>query len=294
MEDIERDNLVAEKNLKQTSRIQHPLGPTYETRPQQFIASPQLPTQPAPIQYQAPLRQATQQYQYQYQKPQQYSAPQQYLVQNEKYYSQPTYQVQYVAPPQQQQSFYFLQPVTSPQTQMNSKVSGQKGPLQVIMLLDPNQAVLRNPHVQANLLKEDAHTHNLAGLLQKNAYTNHINQNFQIPQRQVPPVQPQGAPQASFGFQNPNLFYLQQPQTQYYMVPISSFYPQNFKQHRSFEQQTQQSLQNVAILPRRQPTSLLDSYIPSALQIQYLKQLQEAASQHVPQVVKYEGFDQEH
>lgn len=284
LEDIERDNLAAEKQRKH-SRMQ---TGTFDTRPQQFIPSPQLPSSPAPPQFHNALR--SQQLQFvpiNYQKPP-YAAPQQYLIPNEKYYNQqPSYQFQYVTPQTQNvapnQNFVFVQPITAETNQVPKFV--QQKNVQYLMILDPNVHILRNPHVQANLLKEDAHQHNLAGLLQKNAYTNSIPQNYRAP-APAQPVQPaQPTPLQNFGFQSQQPYYFVQPTPQFqYMFP--TFAPPKYQR---FEQQVQSSIPSLSVAPKRQPTSLLDSYIPSAVQIQYLKQLQEAASHSVPQIVKYDN-----
>lgn len=287
LEDIERDNLVAEKRNKQTTRPTLPSGnPHYETRPQQFIPSPQVPQSPAPPQYQQPQRQQIQYIPVQYQKPYQYVSPQQYVIANERYYPQPSYQIQYVTPPNYNpnQNFVFVQPVVAESTQI-PKIAHQKG-VQYVMFLEPNAGILKTPNLHANLGKDEAHTHNLAALLQRNAYTNTLPNNYRGPPPQTQQAQP--TPHQTYSFQPPFYFAPQNQQVfqQQYVVPNFAFKPPQ----RNFEtQQAQSSIASVAVVPKRQPTSLLDSYIPSVLQLQYYKQLQEAASNNVPQVVKFEG-----
>lgn len=298
LEDIEKDNLAAERRTKHRMQPRmHLLNIQYDTRPQQFSQASQVPSSPAPAQYHSPPK--TQHVHYlsvNYQKPP-YAAPQQYIQPADKYtqYSQPSYQIQYVAPPTHPsppQSYIFIQPITADSNQM-AKLAHQKN-IQFFMVLDPNSHYLKNPHVQASLLKEDAHQHNLAGLLQRNAYTNSIPQNYRPPTQQ-PQIQQPSSSQQTFGFQHPMYFL---PQNQPYQFMVPSYVG---KQQRGYEQQGAASITSLSVVPKRQPTSLLDSYIPSVLQIQYLKHLQESASNTVPQIVKFEdgkretfvGFDHE-
>lgn len=301
LEDIERDNLASEKSSKQPQpQIRGQPGgnpPQYNTAPQQFKPSFQIPQAPAAPQYQQALPKTLPQQNFQYlpvqyqsAKPQ-YVLPQQYLVENNKgYLPQQYYQVQYLSQATQnypaiqsypQQNYIYVQPEASSTNQIQ-QIAPQNG-VQYVMFLEPNVEYLKNPHVQANIAKNDAHTHNLVGLLQRNAYTNTIPQNYRAPLPQ--PIQtPQPTPHQTFSFQPPNF---PVPQThqgpQYNIVPQQQYiipglsYTKN--QGGDFDpHQGQQSVTSLSFIGKRQPTSLLDSYIPSVLQLQYYKQLQEGQS----------------
>lgn len=306
LEDIERDNLLSEKQIKQQQQLkqqhlqylqpnagQHvPQHVAQHVAQQPFIPSPQiLPQQPAPPQYQQPLTYRYPQVKYQYvpvpvpvqAKTHQYVSPQQLYVQNDKY--TPQYQFQYVAQPTQNypQNYLYIQPVVAPSNHIPN-IAQPKG-VQYVMFLEPNQGLLRNPNIQKNLLEHTAYTHNLVGLLQRNAHTNVLPQNYRPAPQQPQPQQPQPTPHQTFSFRPPVQAYYIPQQPQLNIVPSGITYANPDKLET---QQTQQSITSLAFAEKRQPTSLLDSYIPSVLQIQYYKQLQEAQSPNsIPRTEKF-------
>lgn len=235
LEDIERDNLISEKQIK------HP-GVQASHQPQPFIPSQQIPVR---------------------HQPQQLVVPRQYIL------AHPQYQIQYVPqhqPQPQQRVIYVQSPII------------KQPPVQYVMLVNPNEAY-KNQHVQNGIHHDphnSQHTHNLVGLLQRNAYTNSVSNNFRppLPPPQPVPQQQPPTPHQLYSFRpgpgTPLPFVVQQ-----YAIPgITYAHPRQGSQDG---QQAQQSVATVALAPAvRQPTSLLDSYVPSVLQLQYYRQLQEA------------------
>lgn len=263
----------------------------------------------------------------------------QYQFPSEESILQDPYLHQYFAQSAPQQQYIFLQ---QPQATNQIPVIENKpqnppqnlGGIQYVQFVDSNTERLRNPQTQTKFLDhQHKSNHNLAGLIQRTAYTNTLPSNYRGPAPQtyrvqgaplplvpqnlyvIPPSGPPPPPPAGNIYQQqepnrqnnqvlgqqrfliPGIIYAQnQPQPQYQNVPYQlppqpqppqyrlkqqqpQFQipqPQYQPQKPSFneQQQTQQSIANV-VYEKREPKSLLDSYVPSVLQIQYYKELQQ-------------------
>ncbi|GLV35816.1 hypothetical protein CBL_01032 [Carabus blaptoides fortunei] len=299
LEDIERDTLNSEsyvqqqqqnqaKNFQELPPPQYFVTPRPETftGPHQFAPDarqfnvqpqPQDVLQSTPLQFLQELAAgAQQQQQYPYVPD---NSVQQYTPQ---YYTQ--------SPPQQQQAQKYLYVPQNPP---------QNGLKLGIQYADPNTEYLRNPQIHSTLLKQHETSHNLAGLIQRTAYTNVLPPNYRQPAPQTYRLSGLAAQQ----YVNQNVYVLPQPTATRTLQPAHPLYQrtnQLLAQQRFLvpgftyrgatapvyeQQQTQQSIANV-VYEKKQPQSLLDSYVPSVLQIEYYKQLQQQQQNALPTEVK--------
>lgn len=291
LEDIERDNLKSERKAKQESKVitsssytqqvpntqtanpiaaplQYnflPLKTAQNYAQQQQYSPQQYSVRPSPAQQYVP-QQYTSTPQQQYTPPQQYYTTYQPTVQfrqyKQQYVEQPTHYQQYENVPlitdnsiaQQQPAYYtpryvYVQPIPAASTSVQSVVD-PKARIQYVMYIPtPAYVTASNPKSE-NALQESQEYVNIVPQTYVNYPSQQQEQEYEtaaVDDNQYTQYDVQDAAKSA-GVQYVKAS--QEPEEQRYVSP-------------------------EYVTPKKQPKSLLDSYVPSYLQVQYYKQQQQ-------------------
>lgn len=273
LEDIERDNLKSERKVKQESKVI-----TSSSYTQQVPASQAAKPVSAPLQYNfLPLKTPQNYVQQQYTQSQQYPAPvqqyvpQQYTTQQyytlqppvqqirqykqQQYVEQPTQQYQYQQyenvplvtdnsiaqqPAYYMQRYVYVQPYPAASTSVQSVVD-PKGNVQYVMYIPTPTYVTPNAKSE-NTLQETQEYVNVV----PQGYSNYAAQSYETP-----------------------------ADNQYVQYVTEDTRPSDVQYVKATQElEAPKYAQQEYVSPKKAPKSLLDSYVPSYLQIQYYKQQQ--------------------
>lgn len=269
LEDIERDNLKSERKAKQESKVITSSSYTQQVPPTQtpkLLSTPQqynfLPLKTVQNYAQQPQYTQNQQYPTPVQQyiPQQYTPQQYYTLQppaqqfrqyKQQYVEQPAQYQQYENVPlitdnsiTQQPAYYmqryvYVQPYPAASTSVQSVVD-PKANVQYVMYIPTPAYVTASPKGE-NALQETQEYVNVI----PQGYSNYVTQPYETP-----------------------------ADNQYVQYVTEDTKPSDVQYVKPQELEGQKYVQQEYVTPKKAPKSLLDSYVPSYLQIQYYKQQQ--------------------